>query len=127
MRSTTPANTLDVNATGEAGIDLDNTSGTLAKTTDITGFNDISAADVNTQVSDVMKTDTLTEPGQVAPPVAASMELKIAYVYKFLRNKITNDGSDIEVYNDDGSTVGQTAPVSEAAGKVTRGEFVAGV
>jgi len=44
VRSTTPANSLDVNATGEAGIDLDNTSGTLAKTTDITGFNDITAA-----------------------------------------------------------------------------------
>ena len=46
VRSTTPANTLDVNATGEAGIDLDNTSGTLAKTTDITGFNDIAATDI---------------------------------------------------------------------------------
>lgn len=30
VRATTPANTLDVNATGEAGLDLDNTSGTLA-------------------------------------------------------------------------------------------------
>lgn len=30
VRSTTPANLLDVNATGEAGIDLDNTSGTLS-------------------------------------------------------------------------------------------------
>jgi hypothetical protein len=30
VRSTTPANTLDVNATGEAGLDLDNTSGTIA-------------------------------------------------------------------------------------------------
>jgi len=29
VRSTTPANTLDVNAAGEAGIDLDNTSGTI--------------------------------------------------------------------------------------------------
>ena len=46
VRSTTPANTLDINVTGEAGIDLDNTSGTLAKTTDITGFNDIAATDI---------------------------------------------------------------------------------
>ena len=35
VRATTPANTLDVNAAGEAGIDLDNTSGTLTST-DIT-------------------------------------------------------------------------------------------
>ena len=50
LQGTTAGNTLDVNATGEAGIDLDNTSGTLAKTTDITGFNDLSAAQVNTEV-----------------------------------------------------------------------------
>lgn len=46
VRATTPANTLDVNAGGEAGVDLDNTSGTLAKTTDITGFNDVAASEV---------------------------------------------------------------------------------
>lgn len=56
VRSTTPANTLDVNATGEAGIDLDNTSGTLAKTTDITGFNDLSSAEVNTEVDNAIVT-----------------------------------------------------------------------
>lgn len=43
LRPTTAGRTLDVNAGGEAGLDFDNTSGTLAKTTDITGFNDIAA------------------------------------------------------------------------------------
>ena len=46
LAPTVAGRTLDVNAGGEAGVDLDNTSGTLAKTTDITGFNDIAAADV---------------------------------------------------------------------------------
>lgn len=46
VRSTTPANTLDVAVGGQAGVDLDNSVGTLAKTTDITGFNDIAATDV---------------------------------------------------------------------------------
>lgn len=45
LRPTTAGRTLDVTATGEAGIDLDNTAGTLAKTSDITGFNDIAAVD----------------------------------------------------------------------------------
>lgn len=49
LRPTTAGRTLDVNAGGEAGIDLDNTSGTLAKTTDITGFNDLSSAQVNAE------------------------------------------------------------------------------
>lgn len=56
LMPTTAARTLDVTATGEAGIDLDNTVGTLAKTTDITGFNDLSAAQVNAEVDAALDT-----------------------------------------------------------------------
>ena len=61
VRSTTPANTLDVNATGEAGIDLDNTSGSLVKGIEITGFNDLSAAQVNAEVDTAIETYRLDE------------------------------------------------------------------
>jgi len=37
---------IDVNSAGEVGLDLDNTSGALAKGTEITGFNDESAASI---------------------------------------------------------------------------------
>lgn len=50
LMPTTAGRTLDVTATGEAGLDFDNTAGTLAKGTDITGFNDLAAADVRTAV-----------------------------------------------------------------------------
>ena len=43
-----------------------------------------------------------------------------------MRNKVTNDGSDIKVYNDAGAVVDQKAAVSEAAGTVTRAEFGSG-
>lgn len=56
LMPTTAARTLDITATGEAGIDLDNTVGTLAKTTDITGFNDLSAAQVNAEVDAALDT-----------------------------------------------------------------------
>jgi len=46
LKPTVVGRTLDVNLTGEAGIDLDNTSGTLAKGTEITGFNDIAATEI---------------------------------------------------------------------------------
>jgi len=49
LQPTVAGRTLDVNAAGEAGLDLDNTSGTLVKGTDITGFNDLSAAQVNAE------------------------------------------------------------------------------
>jgi len=83
-------------------------------------------AAVNAQVVDVLKTDTLGEPAQGAPPVTASIEAKIAWLYKFLRNKVTDDGSTIEVFNDVGAVVDHKAPVSESEGTVTRGEFVSG-
>ena len=64
LRATTAGRTLDVTAGGEAGLDLDNTSGTLAKGTDLTGFNDLSAAQVNTEadtaLADVGLTTTVT-------------------------------------------------------------------
>lgn len=51
LKPTTSGRTLDVTTTGEAGIDLDNTAGTLAKGTDITGFNDIAAGAAMTLTS----------------------------------------------------------------------------
>lgn len=92
----------------------------------LAGLNDISAAEVNAEVLDVLNVDTFGEPSQGAPPATASIFAKINYVYKFLRNKITNDGTNVEVYNDAGDTVDHKAPVSEAAGTVTRGEFISG-
>jgi len=49
LRPTTGDRTLDITAAGQGAIDLDNTVGTIAKTTDITGFTDLSAAQVNTE------------------------------------------------------------------------------
>jgi len=48
LAASAPTNwsSLSINGNGRVGIDLDNTEGTLAKTTDITGFNDLSSGDV---------------------------------------------------------------------------------
>ncbi len=83
-------------------------------------------AQVNAQVLDVCNVDTFAEPGQGAPGATISIFAKIGYIYKFLRNKITNDGSEIIVFADDGSTEDQKSTLSEAAGTVTRGEFGTG-
>lgn len=56
LRPTTADRTLDVAVGGEAGVDLDNTVGTLAKGTDITGFNDLSEAQVNAEVDAALDT-----------------------------------------------------------------------
>jgi len=83
-------------------------------------------AQVKTQAVAALNTDTYAEPGQEAPTATTTLVDKIGYLFKYLRNKITNDGTDIKVYNDAGAVVDQKAPVSEVAGTVTRGEFISG-
>jgi len=83
-------------------------------------------AQVKTQAVAALNTDTYAEPGQEAPTATTTLVDKIGYLFKYLRNKITNDGTDIKVYNDAGAVVDQKSPVSEAAGTVTRGEFISG-
>lgn len=52
---TTSGRSIDVSATGEVALDFDNTAGTLAKTTDITGFNDLSATAIASAVWDALR------------------------------------------------------------------------
>ena len=81
---------------------------------------------VNAEVVDVTNTDTSGEPGQIGPPLTASLRTKIDWLYKFLRNKQDNDGTDINIYADNGTTVDHKAGVSESGGTVTRNEFITG-
>lgn len=94
--------------------------------TTLDALNDLSAANVNTEVVDALATDTYAEPGQGAPAATTSLAAKINYLYKSWRNKSDNDGSTIQIYDDAGTTVDQKATVSEAAGTVTRGEIASG-
>lgn len=83
-------------------------------------------ADVNAEVVDVLTVDTFAQPGQEAPAATQSLKNMLAYVYKFLRNKVTQSATTFSVFADDGTTVDQKATVSEAAGTLTRGEIVSG-
>lgn len=208
LKPTVASRTLDVTVTGEAGIDLDNTVGTLAKNTNITGFNDLSAAQVNTEcdsaltdydpptktemdgvhtttdalittldaVADAIKAvtdnlpnsgalsdlatiltdtattipgliaalnnlsaaqvksqvvsaingDTYAEPGQGIPASTLSHVGKMNYLYKWARNKLTQTSTTRNHYNDAGSVVDQKATVSDDATTYIKGEIVSG-
>jgi hypothetical protein len=67
-----------------------------------------------------------SEPAQGAPPVSTDFRTKVDYLYKFMRNKVTNDGTEINVFGDDGTTVDHVSAISETGGTVTRGEFGTG-
>lgn len=98
----------------------------LAKGVGVTGFNDLSAAQVNAQLVDVMETDTHTEVGQGAPPATASYKQMFQHLYKAWRNKKDNDGNTTNLYADDGTTVDQKQTTSESGGTVTKSEWVSG-
>lgn len=83
-------------------------------------------AQVNTEVLDVLNVDVFAEPGQEAPGASISLAKKIGYLFKFLRNKITQDATTLKIFADDGTTVDQKATISDAAGTYTRGEIGTG-
>jgi hypothetical protein len=76
--------------------------------------------------------DTLTaargEPGQGALPESATTNLKMDYLYKFMRNvgKVNKTTLLEEVYANDGVTVDHQAPVSDNGTIFTKGKFVSG-
>lgn len=83
-------------------------------------------AEVNAEVVDALNVDTYAEPGQEAPGATISLAKKIGYIFKFLRNKITQTSTTFSVYNDDAVTVDQKASVSDDGTTFTRGEIGSG-
>jgi hypothetical protein len=104
------------------------TIGTTTTNTDMRGTDnaateakqDIAQTDLDTL------TDARGEPGQGAPPVSATTNLKIDHIYKQMRNKQDSDGTTEQYYADDASTVDSKRTVSAAGGTVTKGEIVTG-
>jgi hypothetical protein len=81
--------------------------------TAVTGFNDLSAANVNTEVVDALAVDTYAEPGQATPAATATLATKIGYLYKMMRNRKTQTATQFSLYNDDAVTVDQKATVAD--------------
>lgn len=83
-------------------------------------------AQVNTEVLDVLNVDTFAEPPQELPPSTTTLVKKIGYLFKFKRNRITVTTSQINVFNDDATTVGHKSTHSDDATTYDRGEFESG-
>lgn len=98
----------------------------LAKGSGITGFNDLSAAQVNAEVVDAINVDTYTEPGQGAPPATLSLVDRWRYIYKDWRNKKTQTPTTYNLFNDAGAVVDQKRTVSDDGTTSTKEEIGAG-
>lgn len=98
---------------------------------DVTGLNGdamrgtdsaATAADVNTQVLDVVNTDTFSEPAGV-PAAAATVVDMLHWLYTLNRNKATQTNTTKTIRNDADSGDIATASVSDSGGTFTRGEY----
>ncbi len=82
-----------------------------------------STGQVNAEVLDVMTVDTFAQP---TAPLAATASLKdiLVWLGTLNRNKFTQTTSTLTIRDDGDAATIATAPVSDAAGTATRGEFV---
>jgi hypothetical protein len=125
-----PAGQIVVAATGTGGtiamrgnMDItDNASGAVTFSENAA----VNTSKINAQVVDVIRTDTTGEPGQGEPPEAASLSLKLDYIYKALTNLQDQTATLYQLYNRAGDTVDQKAPVSDDNTTATRNKLVTG-
>lgn len=95
---------IDVTSTGEVGLDLGNTSGTLDAAeigTDAITGDELSAAAV-----DEIWAEVLTELSQAAPSATPAVRDAIMALYMVLRNEVTvDDGANEKTFSNDAGTV----------------------
>lgn len=113
---TTAGRTLDVSATGEAGVDWANVgspttalnlSGTTVKDLSATGLDLIAMADM----------------AAAAPSITANARVALNWLYEMMRNKKTQTATTFILMKDDGTTTLTTAPVSDDGTVFTMGEL----
>ena len=90
------------------------------------GLSTLTAAEVNAEVVDALATDTYAEPGQAAPAATTTLAVKLSYLYKFLRNRVTTTSSQISIYGDDAATVHQKITHSDDGVTYDKGEVASG-
>jgi hypothetical protein len=89
---------------------------------DIAGLNDVSTAQVNAEVLDVLNVDTFAELAAV-PAATSTIVDKLNWLFALARNKITQTSTTQTLRNDaDGGNIA-TSTVSDDATTYTRGEF----
>ena len=91
---------------------------------------ELGPTEVNAQVTDVLKTDTVSEMSQGAPPLAPTMEQILNYLYReWIRNKVVIDTNTLDqkqIFADDSSTVLYEKGLANASNVTTISEATTG-
>ena len=85
-------------------------------------LNDLSSAQVNAEVLDVLTVDTFAEPSS-APAAISSLKDKIGWAFKMLRNRLNQTATTATLFADDATTPDSTAAVSDDGSTTERGEW----
>ena len=92
------------------------------QSTDDIALSTTQKSDVNTEVLDVLDTDTFVELGAV-PAATSTLVDKINWIFALARNKITQTSTTLTLRDDADAGDIAASTVSDAAGTATRGEF----
>lgn len=133
LTATTGLGNQTANLTGNLSGSVGSVTGAVGSVTGLTAANldaTISSratpAQVNTEVLDVLNTDTFAEPPQELPPATTTLVKKIGYLFKAWRNKSDQTATLYRLYNDDAVTVDQKATVGDDGTTYTSGEKATG-
>ena len=88
----------------------------------IAALNDISTAQVNAEVLDVLNTDTFAELGTI-PAATTTLVNKITFLYMLARNQVEQTSTTMTLRADDTTTAVGTASTSDNGTTATKGEF----
>jgi len=117
-----------IDTTGGA-VDTVTTTATATNLTNSPTSGDLTAtmkASVNAEVDTALVTTTYDEPAQGAPGVDISIEEKISWLYKTLRNRKNSTATLIQIYNDDATTVDHKKVTSDNGTTYDEGEMITG-
>ena len=116
---------LDLLATGGSG-GLTDARAVLLSNLDAAISTVATPAQVNTEVLDVLNVDTITLPGQVAPPLAPTHRQALGHLYKAYRNRKTQTATQWSLLDDGETVVDQKATVSDDGSTAIKQEIVTG-
>ena len=130
---TVSGRSLDVTATGAAGIDFGNIEGTLAAAAIATGAitaakfaaGAIDAAALAADAVDEIWDEAMVEPAQGIPSATPAFRTLLAYLYTALRNAITVSSTELTFSNDAGTVTFKKA-LSDTGSVYTEAEAVSG-
>lgn len=115
---TNAANNLESDYDGNGYTKTNSTIGTCTTNTDM-----LTAAQVNTQVIDVLNIDTYSSDLSAVPAANSTIFDKIHWLFMLARNKRTSTSTTETLYKDDTTTSAATATISDDGTTTTRGEY----